>query len=1424
MSTNINTGGTGNVVPYVSLADLRAAHISLLKRYRNASADGAVMSELRAFLRNSRALGIFLSDTEERWSAQSILDYWATTLYQQTQSTFDVTLAEFDPQQAPILPDDACPYLGLDAFLERDHDRFFGRKQIVADLLAKLQKQRLLVIIGPSGSGKSSLALAGLLAELRQGALPGSKDWRYYPRIVPGSNPLSSLARVIQPARHPGSTPVLPETWQQQQVPLFRSDLRHLARLIGQEDAMPVTLIVDQFEEVFTLCDDLIERRQFIANLLGMALLRNPQHRVIFTMRSDFESYLFQFPTFEPLFRNAIVRLMPLNAAELREAIERPADQAGLKFESGIVDALIHDILGEPAALPLLQFTLFKFWQRREYNRVTWASYKQLGGGRVALSNSADQLYQQLIPEEQETLRRILLLMVRPGEGLEVTSSRVRREQFYQAEEDPGRVDRVLTKLIDERLIRVTEGATPADTQVEIAHEALVRNWLRLVGWISQAREDLRQRYRLTRDAEDWNAHGRDQTLLLGETRLHEMERLTDLSRLERDFIAASRNAIQRQREAEEQANRERDLALQRELSQQLDLAIERERYADERTGYAEQQIRWNRRLRILTYGLAIITGLAIVLAGIAFYQWGDAQKNAQRAQLLALITAARNAPNPNYGLVWANVIAQTGKSDSLVKADLSREIQELLYEVLQEGHPAIKVQPVENHLSTPPIINAAVWSPDGTKLLSANADGIARIFDPANPQFPAQFVHDDRRDVKQNSIGVTSAAWSPDSKYIVTTGEDGFARIWQAQGGDGSPLFNLQHNQPGTDVAGVNDVAWSNTPRYVVTASGDQTYLNYVVTASGNQAYLWEVEIGKATTLVDIFSVDTKDVVIRVSWDPSGKYVLTASADRTLRIWDVKNGTYETLNPANSKGDLQADDSRDTVTSVAWSPDGQMILAGKANNNVDIWSVTEHTLLATLVGHGNSIKSVAWSPDSASVVTGSDDGTARIWNVSALAGATSAPDQVQTIIDLLVLRGENPISAVGWNPNLSQQEIMTASGQQIYVYHIGTAEELNEQVASAVQALDPSIRYQALSQMINEIEAVAPTEMIADIAASMALAGTAMPSPAVTSDTTATATATLQGVTQVVITALATWEVPSDTPPPTIEPASPTPAPLIPTFTPTPLAPSDSDLARQLNTIFNDTGGTFNAIVIDRSINRTIYARTAEAPLLAASLIKLPIALTLYHMAAMGEISLDERLVLQESDKVAGTGSIQGAPTGSSYALSDLAYRMLRESDNTASNMVLTRIGFSEVNAYMQQLGATETIVERRFFDQAAIDAGEDIRTSPQDMALLLGFLFDSQANPAAAQLAPVDDLLAALQNNQDSYQKIRAGLPPGIKVWNKTGVVSRMEHDAAVVEMPNGHQLIIVIMSDNVPNDSAIKAIGSAAKAIYDYKLELR
>lgn len=659
----------GNVTAFPSLAALRTAHNALLRKHQEQGDSEPVLADIAALLEQGRATGALLDGEQERWTAQSILDYWTATLLSGGHTPPDALLADFDPQLAPELPGELCPYVGLDAFRETTSNVFFGRERLVQLLINRLTTARMLAVVGPSGSGKSSLVLAGLVPALKRGAIPatestvGSDQWRYAPRMTPGSDPLANLARVLQSAGAPadGAEPQQPRAWVRQQAAQLRENPDHLINVVNATGDAPTVLIVDQFEELFTLCADEAVRQAFANNLLRLTQAPGHRHTVVLTMRTDFESFIMRLPGFQPFFEQALIRATPLNAAELREAIEAPAEAVGLKFEAGIVDALLQDILGEPAALPLLQFTLLKLWEHRERNRITWEAYRRLGGGRLALARSADELYESLIPEEQVTARRILLRLVRPGDGLEVTSSRVRRDELYQTGEARDRVDRVLQRLLDARLLRLSEGDTEADLQVEVAHEALVRNWPRLVEWLEEEREQLRVRLRLTEAAEQWEAVGRHPDALLRGALLEEARRYRDLNALEAAFVRASRDALT----AEEQA---KEAARQHELEQARALAeTERQRAETERLWgefQANAAARERQRAIWLTVSNAVAGVLAVVavlFAYRAYWSTFAAQVNAAQAAANAQEAQAKatEAGNERATAVAALALAQ---------------------------------------------------------------------------------------------------------------------------------------------------------------------------------------------------------------------------------------------------------------------------------------------------------------------------------------------------------------------------------------------------------------------------------------------------------------------------------------------------------------------------------------------------------------------------------------------------------------------------------------------------------------------------------------------------------------------------------------------------------------------------------------------
>ncbi|OEU84800.1 MAG: hypothetical protein BA865_11945, partial [Desulfobacterales bacterium S5133MH4] len=788
----------GSLNLFQSLSALRAVHGELLQRYHDHGSTPEFLLKIDAFIRQGQATGALLDDDDDRWAAQSILDYWVPILWRAEEKPPDGTLAEFDPTIVPELADDLCPYRGLDAFGPKNHRFFCGRQRLIEKLVGLLKENRFIAVVGPSGSGKSSLVLAGLLPRLQAGVLHGSQKWRYYSSMVPGSNPLASIARLVQP---PGVDSTESTS---HQVESFRQDPDYLSKLMGKPGDVPSVLIIDQFEEVFTLCRDDQDRQAFVNNLLGLTRASEAKHIVILTMRTDFESYIQRLPALQTVFEQAQVRVTPLNASELREAIEKPAESVGLKFEQGVVDALLRDTLGEPAGLPLLQFSLLKLWENRERNRVTRDAYNRLGGGRLALARSADEFYEELIPEDQTTAKRILLRLVRPGEGLEVTRYRQRRETLLQIGEARDRIERVLDRLIQARLVRQTEGDTPADTQVEVAHEALVRNWPKLVEWLDAERVALRQRKRLIDAAENWEALGRDSGALLRGSLLDEALHLQDLNELENEFVQVSKK-VQEEKKKEKEKQILREMEAKEKLAEEAEArrkAEEKARHEAEQRANEQQKLakeaearqkaeekarheaekvvvlrtKAARRARCFAVAVSIVFVIALCMAIYAVDQKNKAEASAETA-----LQEKRNAQQRRLEAEEATREANRQRLISIAQA-LSLEVIRLQEQGGQEelgvllarqayrfnqGHVMDNVRQalvttvsgtdfvLEGHDKK---VQSAAFSPDGKTIASGGQDNTVRVWDVQDPRNPALV-----KKLDKHKGEVSSLAFSPD-------------------------------------------------------------------------------------------------------------------------------------------------------------------------------------------------------------------------------------------------------------------------------------------------------------------------------------------------------------------------------------------------------------------------------------------------------------------------------------------------------------------------------------------------------------------------------------------------------------------------------------------------------------------------------------
>jgi hypothetical protein len=358
------------------------------------------------------------------------------------------------PDGAHGQADDICPYRGLDVFNEEDAEFFFGREQDVQRLVEKLKATRFLAVLGASGSGKSSLVRAGLIPALRTGALPQSETWMICV-FKPGSRPLSTLtAKLLYLS--------LGEDSMQTTLDQMEKDERTLhlavAFALANKPAGRIVWVIDQFEEVFTLCSDEKERASFLGNLLYASSIPDGQSTVLLTMRADFLPKSAAWPDLAARIAAQQILVSPMDADMLRQAVEEPARRVGLSFQPGLVETILGDVASEPGALPLLEHALLELWKRRQDHTLTHDGYRVSGGVKSAIARTAEEIFKSFSPEEQSIVRRVMLRLTQLGEGTEDTRRRCTMNELVTSPAEADAIERVITAMADARLLITTAG------------------------------------------------------------------------------------------------------------------------------------------------------------------------------------------------------------------------------------------------------------------------------------------------------------------------------------------------------------------------------------------------------------------------------------------------------------------------------------------------------------------------------------------------------------------------------------------------------------------------------------------------------------------------------------------------------------------------------------------------------------------------------------------------------------------------------------------------------------------------------------------------------------------------------------------------------------------------------------------------------
>ena len=449
------------------------------------------------------------------------------------------------------------PYLGLDTFDEKSAHLYFGREADVQRLVEKLKASNFLAVIGASGSGKSSLVRAGLIPALQSNKLPQSNEWSYV-ILRPGTQPILELAIKLLNLKGEkmglADRSAMEQELRQKESGLYRAIVQQIASQgvsLEQERRRKVVIVVDQFEEIFTLCQDEAERRSFLDNLLYASAAQDNRCVVILTMRADFYHKCLPYEGLAARMSAHQYGVGPMSEENLREAIEGPARLVGVKVEPELLDRMIEEVRNQPGSLPLLEYALLEVWKRRSGKTMTLIDYQKSGGVKEALAKKAESIFSGMSAERQKIVRRLMLRLTQPGQGTEDTRRRATLSELSSPSDSSSDIEAVVGEFTDARLL--TMSRDEREPIVDVSHEALIRGWPKLRNWVDEDRAGLLIQHRLAENAKEWISANRDKELLYRGAKLREaldwQKRSTvELSPTEREFLHFSEQELKRQK------------------------------------------------------------------------------------------------------------------------------------------------------------------------------------------------------------------------------------------------------------------------------------------------------------------------------------------------------------------------------------------------------------------------------------------------------------------------------------------------------------------------------------------------------------------------------------------------------------------------------------------------------------------------------------------------------------------------------------------------------------------------------------------------------------------------------------------------------------------------------------------------------------
>lgn len=779
-----------------------------------------------------------------------------------------------EPCDPPCVP----PYQGLLSFGKDDADRFFGRQALVTEIVDQLHQTSFLTVIGASGNGKSSVVCAGVVptvlglkgSTIKEKPLPGK--WQDI-IITPTAQPLAQLAENLYPN----------DAERQHQ---FQAELRQsnqaLAGALNEAtlaDGQNRFLVIDQFEELFTLCFDKTKRLTFINNLLHITQNPQPSLKLVLVLRADFYQHCLEYKELAQCIAQNQIIVAQLDPEELAEAILQPAAMGKWKLQASLVDQMLLDVGNEPGALPLLSHALLETWNKRRERIMTLSGYREAGGVDGAIAKTAETIYTSLSKDEQLIAKRLFLRLT--GILDEETPDTRRRANFAEIGGDPA-LQLVQHQLIQSRLITADEQG------LQVAHEALIRNWPRLQGWIDADREGFIIHRRLTNTAQMWANNARDGSFLYTGLRLAEVKQWIE-ERNNYDNLNADEHVF-------------------------LETSI-----------LAEQQSKRKRRLT-QTGVIVVLTILVIVSIGAVLIN--NARNNAIVAQATAIAAQATSDVNASLAStreaeaqtakaqiaelknsIQANQLAEAARAELQQDPELSLMLataglglsnqantQARFYDAIFSSYRGI---PDDFYTD---VFESVVFSPSGDQILITSNDNTAKLWD---------FYGNELASFDGHTSEIKSAAFNSAGNYILTTSDDNTAKLWDINGHEIASLDGGENK--------VSTAVFDPGGNHILTTDNSQTIK------------LWGSDGSQLASLGG-----HSDTVSSAVFSPDGMRILTASADGTAKVWDLEGNQLASLN-----------EHTDEIYSAVFSPDGNHILTSSWDETTKLWDINGTELVS---------------------------------------------------------------------------------------------------------------------------------------------------------------------------------------------------------------------------------------------------------------------------------------------------------------------------------------------------------------------------------------------------------------------------------------------------------------------------------------------